>query len=79
LADFNNRYLIEGNNLQSSLMTDYLAKANGQLVDDLNPFDTKLAYDAYLLNPIDSLAIIQVLFRLMGVLSNRNQLQLLDL
>jgi len=55
LANFNNRYLIEGNNLQSSLITDYLARAKGKSIDDLNPFDTQLAYDAYLINPIDSL------------------------
>jgi len=54
-ADFNNRYLIEGNNYSSSLITDYLARANGKLVDDLDPFDTKLAYDAYLIDPIDTL------------------------
>ena len=55
LANFNNRYLIEGKNYESSLITDYLAQANGKLSNDLNPFDTQLAYDAYLLNPIDSL------------------------
>ena len=35
-------------------MTDYLEKATGKLVGDLNQFDTRLAYDAYLLNPMDS-------------------------
>jgi len=55
IANFNNRFLIEGNNLENSLITDYLSRANGKLIDELNPFDTELAYNAYLIDPIDTL------------------------
>jgi len=53
-ANFNNRYLIEGNNFENSLMTDYLARAQGKLVGDLNPFDTELAFNTYLIDSIDA-------------------------
>lgn len=49
LASFNNNYLISGKNSSSSLLTDYVNKANGTAPDDLNPFDTQLAYDANLI------------------------------
>ena len=55
LANFNNRFLIEGNNYENSLITDYLSKANGKLIDELNPFDTELAYNTYLIDPIDTI------------------------
>ena len=54
-ANFNNRILLEGDNLSSSLITDYLNRANGRLIDELGAFDTELAYNAYLIDPIDSL------------------------
>lgn len=54
-ANFNNRFLIEGDNHANSLITDYLDRANGNLVSELNPFDTELAYNAYLIDPIDTL------------------------
>lgn len=53
-ANFNNRLLIEGYNNESSLITDYLARAQGNLIDELNPFDTELAYNTYLIDPVDS-------------------------
>jgi hypothetical protein len=49
LASFNNNYLISGKNSSSSLLTDYVNKANGIAPDDLSPFDTQLAYDANLI------------------------------
>ena len=49
--NFNNRTIITGDNTQTSLMDDYILKANGNAVDDLNEFDTRLAYDTYLLDP----------------------------
>lgn len=54
--DFNNRVIINGNNSQSSLMTDWVHAANsdGYNVDNLNPYDTQLAYYTHLLSPVTS-------------------------
>jgi hypothetical protein len=49
LANFNNNYLISGKNTSSSILTDYVNKANGTAPADLSPFDTQLAYDANLI------------------------------
>ena len=53
-ADFNNRFLIQGTNSKSSLMTDWVNTANNEQYTppNLNPFDTRLAYDAYLIDPV---------------------------
>ncbi len=50
--NFNNRVLIEGDNHSNSLMTEYIARANGSKPKDLGDFNTGMAYDAYLLDPI---------------------------
>ncbi len=51
INNFNNRTIISGDNTKTSLMDDYILKANGTASDDLNPFDTELAWDTYLLDP----------------------------
>jgi hypothetical protein len=50
LANFNNAIMIKGPNADSSILTDYLAKAQNVKIDNLDPFDTQLAYDTYLLD-----------------------------
>ena len=56
LNDFNNRVVIQGYSANSSMMNQYVASANnngkGSTIDELNNFDTYLAYQTYLLNPI---------------------------
>ncbi len=55
---FNNRIWIEGFNNNSSMMTGYVHMADGTRPENLNRFDTKLAYDALLIwetDPIDLL------------------------
>jgi len=54
LANFHNRVLIEGNNWESTLMTDYLSRAMGKMPEDFNPFDVGLAWETYLIDPIDT-------------------------
>ncbi|MCF8296922.1 MAG: hypothetical protein K9J13_05185 [Saprospiraceae bacterium] len=49
--NFNNRTIISGDNLNTSLMDDYIKKANGTPSDELDQFDTQLAWDTYLLDP----------------------------
>lgn len=49
LASFNNNYLISGKNSSSSLLSDYVNRANGTAPDNLGQFDTQLAYDANLI------------------------------
>lgn len=53
LANFNNRTLISGTNPENSLLDAYVEMANGLSSDDLNAFDTKLAYETYLIDPIE--------------------------
>jgi len=53
LANFNNNITIEGNNQSTSLVDIILNKANGVAPANLDPFDTQLAYDAYIINPDD--------------------------
>ncbi|MFC2111224.1 OmpP1/FadL family transporter [Bacteroidota bacterium] len=49
--NFNNRTIISGDNDETSLMDDYILKANGTPSNELDPFDTQLAWDTYLLDP----------------------------
>jgi len=42
---------MEGFNTTSSLMNQYIQYANGFKPNNLNAFDTRMAYDAYLINP----------------------------
>lgn len=51
LADFNNSYLMRGNNSTSSVLDVFQYLANGYGHDELNSFDTDLAWNTYLLNP----------------------------
>jgi len=54
LANFDRRQTIEGSNNQSSLMTDFLHRANQQgSVANLNDFSTGLAWDTWLLGRDD--------------------------
>lgn len=50
LANFNNQYLISGNNNTSSLLDVYCGLANGFAPKDLNGFDTEMAWNTYLIN-----------------------------
>lgn len=50
LANFNNNISIQGNNNTSSIIDQYIAKADGVRPENLDPFDTQLAYDAYVIN-----------------------------
>ena len=45
LANYNSNYLINGRNTNSSLLTEYVNKANGTAPSDLGQFDTQLAYN----------------------------------
>ena len=49
LASFNSNYLINGTNPKTSLLSQYVASANGVAPADLGSFDTRLAYDANLI------------------------------
>jgi len=51
LADFNNSYLMRGENSESSILDVFQYLANGHKHNDLNSFDTDLAWNTYLLNP----------------------------
>lgn len=55
LNNFNNRIVIEGDNMKNSILDDYYNKAVGTAPDDLDPFDTQLAFDVYLLDTIGGL------------------------
>ncbi len=50
--DFYNRVAIAGTNPDNSLLDAYVDWANGLDSDDLGPFDTDLAYQTYLIDPI---------------------------
>lgn len=52
LNNFNNRMIIEGYNTTSSMMNQFAENANGSKPSNLNDFESRLAYDAYLINPI---------------------------
>lgn len=51
--NFHKDYVIEGFNDESSLMNDFLSKAQSIAPDELNDFDTRLAFDTYLLDTIN--------------------------
>ncbi|NVN94828.1 MAG: outer membrane protein transport protein [Bacteroidetes bacterium] len=54
LNNFNNRMVMEGFNSSSSMLNQYVNYANGYNSNNLNSFDTRLAYDTYLINPKSS-------------------------
>ncbi len=54
INNFNNRMIVEGYNSETSLMTDYIDRANGYTPEDLFPFDTELAYETYILDTADN-------------------------
>ncbi len=47
--NFNSRWIAEGFNPESSLMTDFLQQATAEGIDNLDKFSTGLAYDTWLL------------------------------
>jgi hypothetical protein len=49
LDNYNNNTAIEGDNRYNSIIAEFQAKAKGIHPDNLHPFDTKLAWDTYLL------------------------------
>ncbi|MFZ4401462.1 MAG: OmpP1/FadL family transporter [Bacteroidales bacterium] len=51
MNNFNNRMTMEGYNPFSSMMNQYAIDAEGKNSNNLGSFDTRLAYDAYLINP----------------------------
>lgn len=54
INNFNNRIFIQGFNNNSSLMTGYAHMADHKLPENLDRFTTKLAYDAWLIWPMDT-------------------------
>ncbi len=55
LNNFNNRMIMEGFNDKNSMMNQYINYANGNSANNLNAFDTQLAYDTWLINNPDTL------------------------
>ncbi len=53
--NFNNRSVVQGSNKTSSLLDTYVGNANGHASTDFDGFSTGLAYDSYLINPINNL------------------------
>lgn len=56
--NFNNRIFIQGYNDNSSMMSGYAHQADGLAPDNLDQFTTGLAYDAWLIWPMDTLGYI---------------------
>lgn len=54
INNFNNRIFIQGFNNNSSLLTGYTHMADHTLPENLDRFTTKLAYDAWLIWPMDT-------------------------
>jgi len=52
LANFNYNYQIEGLNTNNSILSVFVDRANGSIPEELNTFDTRLAFDAYLIDTI---------------------------
>lgn len=52
LKDFNNRIYIEGVNDQNSLLDTYVEYAGNKNPENLNAFDTRLAFDAFLIDTV---------------------------
>lgn len=53
LNNFHNRIIISGTNPDNSLLDAYVEYANGNQPDQLNEFDTRLAYETYLIDPME--------------------------
>ncbi len=52
LKDFNNRAYIEGVNTNNSLLDTYVEYAGNKNPENLNAFDTRLAFDTYLIDTV---------------------------
>ena len=52
LKDFNNRIKIEGMNGENSILDTYVDYATGKNPQTLNSFDTRLAFDTYLIDTV---------------------------
>jgi long-subunit fatty acid transport protein len=52
IANFNSARVIEGPNTGRSLMYDYLLSANGVESDQLDPFNTQMAFNTYLIDTL---------------------------
>ena len=52
LRDFNNQAYIEGVNSENSILDTYLEYAGNKNPENLNAFDTRLAFDTYLIDTI---------------------------
>jgi len=52
MADFNNRKIYEGINTQNSLLDAYLEYSGNLNPGMLNPYDTRLAFDTYLIDTV---------------------------
>ena len=52
LKDFNNRVKIEGINSENSILDTYVEYATGKNPQILNSFDTRLAFDTYLIDTV---------------------------
>ncbi len=50
--NFNNRMIMESSNHHNSLLTQYLDFADGINYQNLNPFDTEMAFNTYLLDTL---------------------------
>ena len=62
LASFNETYISEGTQTNNSLLEVFAQQANGLTPDeiyDFLPFGAALAWDAFLINPIDTLGTLQ--------------------
>jgi len=57
--NFHNRISIEGDNRASSLLDTYVANANGHTSSDFDQFSTGLAWQTYLINPVDTSGNLQ--------------------
>ncbi|MGI6321632.1 MAG: OmpP1/FadL family transporter [Bacteroidales bacterium] len=55
LANYHSNSLIEGFNDRGSILDQYVDYANGYSPEYLGDFDTWLAYEAYLIDPIDTI------------------------
>ncbi|MBE0640623.1 MAG: outer membrane protein transport protein [Bacteroidales bacterium] len=52
--NYNSRMLVEGFNAQGSMLDAYVNYANGMAPDELNAFDTRLAFNTWLLDTLGS-------------------------
>lgn len=52
MNDFNNRIFMEGENDQNSLLDTYLEYAGSKNPNSLNPFDTRPAFDTFLIDTV---------------------------